>query len=467
MSSVPSNPRDHDLLVVPDSLKEQLASFRGRVWSTKMLESVVIGAVAVLLAFLTVYCVDRFVDTPVMARIVIFFVALGAWLAVPYALHRWVWSNRRLEQLARLLRVREPGVGDQLLSVIELAENEDEQARSRTLCAAAIEQVAETAKGRDFAEAAPTTKLRPLGLVLGACAATAVGLALFFPEAASNAWARFSAPWKDTPRYTFTTIEPLDQNLVVPHGEQTSFIVNLNKDSKWQPDQAKLQFPGLPAFSADRNEGEYGFEIPPQVEPTEMKMTVGDYYKTISVEPKLRPELTEAKARVTLPDYLERSEPLNLDVRSGTLTAVKGSEAIVTAYASRDLLHAKINDKEVEAKNDSFQTVRLSMEEESSKLKMEWQDHDGLAGREPFLLSIKPVDDEFPTVVSQDFPRQAVVLDSEQINFMALTADDFGIKRIGISWKGLDDRLVDPASGGKGDFGWRSRKHFDASTCDV
>jgi hypothetical protein len=45
-------------------------------------------------------------------------------------------------------------------------------------------------------------------------------------------------------------------------------------------------------------------------------------------------------------------------------------------------------------------------------------------------------------------PRQAVILNTEQINFTVLAADDFGVKRIGMSWKGVEDDLVgQPANG--------------------
>ncbi|MEO8270095.1 MAG: hypothetical protein ABI557_10255, partial [Aureliella sp.] len=111
-----SNATRGQRLVVPDSLKRQLREFRDRVWTTKLVEAVVLGVVGLLLAFLTVYVCDRLFDTPRAARLGLFVAALALWLVVPWVVHRWVWKNRRLDQLARLLRVREPNVGDQLLS---------------------------------------------------------------------------------------------------------------------------------------------------------------------------------------------------------------------------------------------------------------------------------------------------------------------------------------------------------------
>lgn len=450
MSSIPTKSRDKDLLVVPAGLQSQLSEFRGRVWTTKMLEALAFAVAAVLLAFLTVYLFDRIWDTPQIARVFLFFGALAAWVAIPYALHRWVWRHRRFDQLARLLRVREPSVGDQLLSVIELAENESEQSRSRTLCAAAIAQVAESASHRDLTQAAPSTRLRMWTSVLGIAALVVAWLAFAFPAASSNAWARFTAPWKNTPRYTFTALKPVADRIVVAHGEEAELLVRLDDASQWQPNQATMQFEGLPSpLTADLEDGVYRFTLPPQLAEVTTKLVVGDYYQSVTLEPKTRPELVGAMAQVRLPDYLQRPEPVQFDVRSGTLAAVQGSQAVINATASRDLDHASINDQAVTVQEASFNTTNLELAEEESKLSMIWRDHDGLEGKEPFEVTVNPSVDEVPTVLSQDFPRQAVVMDSEQINFQALAADDFGVKKIGISWTGLDDTLAEPVVGEK------------------
>lgn len=435
-------------LVVPDSLKRQLHGFRDRVWTTKLIEAVVLGSVGVLLAFLTVYLSDRFFDTPRAARAGLFIAALALWLVVPWAIHRWVWNNRRLDQLARLLRVREPQVGDQLLSAIELADNHSEQSRSPALCAAAIQQVAEAAKNRNFLKATPPTQLRSLSLLLAASAIATILLATLFPTAAGNAWARFSSPWRDTPRYTFTALEPIAPQRVVPHGETTEFQVQLAADTRWHPEQAKLQIGNLPAVSAANVDDRYTFELPPQTAPVSLKLNIGDYAQVIRVEPKLRPELVAAAAQVHLPDYLQRGEPYLQDVRSGSLSAVQGSRVTIESTASRALAAATINDQAVVVQQANFASGEVQLDSDPQQMQMWWQDFDRLAGREPFDLSIKPTQDELPSVVAQDLPRQAVVLDSEQINFQALAADDFGIRAVGIEWRGLDERLVSqPAAG--------------------
>lgn len=444
--STPSDRRP-DLLRVPDTLKQQLSDFRGRVWLTKMAEAFALAIAAVLVAFLAVFLVDRIWDTPKSIRLGIFLATVAIWLVVPWALHRWVWRHRRLDQLARLLRVREPNIGDQLLGVIELADSEDEQARSRTLCAAAIEQVAESAKTRDLSQAAPRSRVRLWGGVVAATAGIAAILFVVAGPAARNALARLAAPWQDTPRYTFTQVDRLSHNYVVPHGETVAWNVTLDEASRWEPEQASIEIAGLPTLVVQRDGRQYKFDLPARTSPTEMLVKVGDFYQTVSLEPKIRPELIGANANIQLPEYLQIPEPLEEDIRSGTLSVVDGSKATLKATASRELASASINEDDVDVAEDSFSSDTFKIQ--AGQMLLTWKDRDGLAGREPFELLLKPAVDEPPSVVTQDLPRQAVLLDSEQLNFKALSADDFGVKRLGVSWKGLDDRLTEPAKGEK------------------
>jgi hypothetical protein len=440
-------------LQLPQSLKQQLIKFRGYVWSTKLVEALFFAILTGLLAFLTVYVTDRFVDTPVLLRYVIFAVSLVIWAIVPFAIYRWIWKNRRPDQLARLLRVREPDIGDQLLSVIELAENDSEQSRSRRLVQAAIGQVATRASERDLRGSAPRHWLRQLGWTIGICASIALGLLLIFPDAAKNAWGRLASPWNPIARYTFATIDELPSNLVVPHGENTPLVVSLRKDSQWTPEQAVVRIGEFTTQQAPLDQQKYAFELPPQVASTPLQVTVGDFYQDVLLEPKHRPELIGLDASVSYPEYLQRQDGLTIDARSGILSVVTGSRATLHATASRELKSAQVTQgtqESVEPSGDKFDTRPLTIEGEESRISLTWKDHDGLEGRQPFELQIKPVEDEAPSVAAQGLPRQAVVLESEQINFSALAADDFGVKRLGISWRTAEGVLVaQPAVGEK------------------
>lgn len=439
------------LLTLPDSLKRQLLAFRGRVWSTKLSEAFALAAFAVLLALLIVFCVDRFVDTSPVIRASILAVMLVTMLAIPYAIYRWVWRNRRLDQLARLMRQREPGIGDQLLGVIELAESDTEQARSRTLCAAAIEQVAGAAKDRDLNAAAPKHRAGWVGVLVGVAAVATVGLTMWSSPAVSSAWSRLISPWGDTPRYTFTTLEPINESMIVPHGESVDWSIQLSSESRWQPDEASILITGYPEqvvpLTTDDAGKRYDFKLPPSTTPTGLMVRVGDFYQDVQLDPQFRPELVAADATIQLPDYLEITEPQQRDVRSGTLSVIEGGKAKISATASRDLETASINQEKVAVRLASFSSDEVRVDQEDRQLELTWRDRDGLEGKAPFELSLKPTPDEAPSVVSQDLPRQAVLLDSEQLNFQAMSADDYGVKRVGLEWKGIDDTLQTPAAG--------------------
>src|SRR5262245_41216816 len=126
--------QSHSQLELPDSLQAQLHAFRRRVWSIKIVEAVCAAGFGILVAFLLMFAVDRLWGTPSWVRVVLFVVAAVGCANLPRAIYRWVWLNRQLEQLARLLTLKHPGIGDQLLGIIELVHSDSEQARSLQLC---------------------------------------------------------------------------------------------------------------------------------------------------------------------------------------------------------------------------------------------------------------------------------------------------------------------------------------------
>src|SRR5262249_13428903 len=169
---------------------------RRRFWSIKMFEAGCGALFGLVAAFLLMFACDRLWNSPVALRLGLFALALGGCAIVPLAMHRWVWRNRRLEPLARLLSPEHPHVGDQLLGIIELVHNDDEQARSRTLCEAAIEQVARDAQKRDFRDSVPNPRHRQWAALVTVPACAALALAVVYPAASGNAWARLLLPWK-------------------------------------------------------------------------------------------------------------------------------------------------------------------------------------------------------------------------------------------------------------------------------
>jgi hypothetical protein len=436
-----------DRLRLPDSLQEQLQQFRRRVWLIKMVEAVASAAFGTLVAYLVLFGLDRLWDTPGWLRLILFVTAALACAQVPLALHRWVWRHRRLEQLALLLARKHPRIGDQLLGIIELVRNDFEQARSRALCEAAIREVARDAQPRDFSDAVPRPRHRLWVLLASAPLAIAVGLFGLFPAAAANAWQRFLAPLANAPRYTFTMLEPVPAKLVVAHGEPFTVAVALKPQTKWHPSEGLGQLGAQHPVKAPLRDGRYEFELPSQIDPGTLHLQIGDSMHDVRIEPTARPELTSVDAAVSLPQYLGRPEREQRDVRAGSISLVRGSEATFTATASRDLRRAQVDGQPRSPSGPAITSSPIAIDE-SRKLEFRWEDALGLSGKEPFVLAITGRDDEAPTISCEDLPRQKVVLDIEQLAFKVRAQDDFGIKNIGIDWQGIENPVVStPAKG--------------------
>jgi hypothetical protein len=434
-------------LQLPAGLQKQLHDFRRRVWSIKMIEAACAAAVAVLTAYLLMFLLDRAWDTPVWLRAGLLGAAVIGCATVPVALHRWVWRNRRLEQLALLLSRKHPQVGDQLLGIIELVRNDFEQARSPALCEAAVREVAKDAQCRDFADAVPDPRHRLWAGLMAVPFVLVLGLFLAFPAAARSAWARLLAPWGNAPRYTFAAVESLPGRLVVPHGEPFSITASLAGDTVWRPGRGEAQFGGQSPVVAPLRDGRYEFDLPPQIDPGWLTVRIGDARQRVSIEPTLRPELTSVVAGVTLPPYLGRAGTLQKDVRGGAIAIVQGSLATFAATASRPLRTAQVDGQSQPPAGATIHSPPTRVQG-ARTIEFRWQDTLGLEGKEPFTLAITGREDEAPSLTCEDLPRQKVVLDSELLSFKIRTQDDFGVKQIGLEWQGVDNPVVtSPAKG--------------------
>ena len=108
-----------------------------------------------------------------------------------------------------------------------------------------------------------------------------------------------------------------------------------------------------------------------------------------------------------------------------------------TATASRGLSFASVDGHPQSPQGAAIQTS-LQNVESLNKIEFQWRDEFDLAGKEPFTLTVTACDDEAPALDCEDLPRSKVVLDSEQLNFRVKAEDDFGVKRVGMEWEGIE-----------------------------
>jgi hypothetical protein len=140
-----------------------------------------------------------------------------------------------------------------------------------------------------------------------------------------------------------------------------------------------------------------------------------------------------------LPAYLAYRSEQRSNVHGGSVSIVKGAEAAFEARASRPLASAALDGAQQTLAGDKITTGYTAVTQDAER-KLTWQDMDGLTPRDPLLLKIRAVEDEAPKIIARRETQEQVVLESEVVTFDLTAADDFGVKRAGLEWKGAQDQ---------------------------
>ncbi len=422
---------------LPPDLEAKLADFRRRVWIVKLAEGILAALFGLALSYLAVFILDRFCETPAWLRFCILLAgAATLGLGLPLKWHRWVWRQRRLEDVARLIRLSFPRLGDQLLGIVELVRREEgASGRSERLVQAAIAQTAEAVKNRDFHKAVPHARHRQWGIAAASVIVVVVLAFAVVNSAARNALIRWIAPWSNTERFTFADIQPLPSSMVVPYDESFPLPVKLRPDTQWSPSEGHGHIGDQPDVKAALNSGIYPFVFPPQKQDGTLALSLGDVRKTMQIVPKTRPELSDLKVHLKLPDYLGYKTEPTLDVRDASVEILKGSQAAFEAKAIRDIDSATLDGAPQKVDGGTILTTYDAVTQDADR-QFNWKDHDGLTPREPLVLKVRAGEDQPPTIVARRDSLEEVVLDSEVVTFNLTATDDFGVKEVGLAWTG-------------------------------
>ncbi|MCY3720875.1 MAG: hypothetical protein OXG97_01490 [Candidatus Poribacteria bacterium] len=430
---------------IPPRMKAALERYQKRVWTIKLAEGGLAAIFGILVSYIIVFCLDRVFDTPTLLRVLILGVGMvGMVFLFPMKYYNWVWKHRQLEGVARLLQQKFPRFGDHVLGIVELAQNREDQLSSPTLVEAAMRQVDAEVARHNLADAVPNPRHRrwayaaALPLVLVVIGTVAI------PATSWNTFARWLTPWRNVERYTFAQLEGEPGVRVVPYAEPFDMEARLKEDSPWKPESGEARYANQTPVVATRDEATYRFQLPPQTRDGHLKLRVGDARRTIPIEPKLRPALTQLIAKVELPVYLQRSEPLVEDVRGGTLSLLKGSTAVLEATATRALAEATLNGRPQRVDGARVTTEPIKTIEKQIELQLAWRDRFGLAAREPQVIQLEAREDESPRVSFNKLNNNRVVLSSEVLTFEVQAGDDFGVKRVGLEWEGIGNPIHNP-----------------------
>lgn len=469
----PSPSKQSHLAPIPDGLQKQLDAFRKRLWHVKIAEAFLAGCAGLLVSFLLVFLLDRFIETPPTLRLVIL-LSGSSLIAIfaPYWIHRWVYRHRYENQLARLISARFPKLGDRLLGAVEL---QDQKERTETLSpqlrAAAMRTVAADASKVDLTSALPNPRHRKWFSAVIGLLVISISLMLFVPEAGLNSLKRWLMPYAQTDRFTFTRLDlsALGTPEHIPYGEAFSLNIPLAKDTGHKPKLARARYGNGEWIEAPLSNGAYTFNFPGQRAQDLVTIEAHDAYHRLPFEPVMRPEVEKIHATVKLPDYLQRANQ-NADLRSGYITLVEGSSMSIAATTTRKLLSASAelitlpreneyteppqreNDEAGQAQDKQAvaEQLKLTLDGktltsagipvalESLLLTIQWQDIYQLSAANPFQIRIEPVADLAPSSYIQGVEREHIMLAEETIQFDVIAEDDYGLKACGIAWEGTE-----------------------------
>ena len=490
---------------LPESLKRQLTSFRGRLWRVKVAEAVLAGLFGLLFSYLLVFGLDRLWDTPPLVRLGILLGGTSLFvLFAPYWIHRWVFGHRREEQLARLIARKLPRLGDRLLGVVELqGQNESKESLSPELREAAMQSVARQAKGRSFENALPNARHRTWSLAVLTTFVMAGAALVFVPKPGLNALWRWLMPLSDTPRYTFTKIDPFAKTVIVPYDEPFEIVFTLNSDSDNRPGQGSARL-GIqdPVSATLANNRSYTFKFPGQREDGRVSVQIGDSRHAVKVRPLSRPDIQSVAAVISYPEYLQLKDKKK-DLRLGTLSSdvVIGSKVSLEAttlnertlesgtltvrvlpkLTERDIFddfedplpgpddgegegEENPDGEELEESDapklaeekpappevfaltvsgDHMASPSVELGENPIELQLNWRDQHGLEDHGGRRIRVEPLADQSPLAYIQGIERQTVITVNKSVQFEILAEDDYGAKHIGYEWVGQFTKPTD------------------------
>ncbi|MDG1358235.1 MAG: hypothetical protein P8P36_08585 [Akkermansiaceae bacterium] len=476
--------RQSHLAPIPNGLQRQLQTFRRSLWRIKVTEALLAGCLGLVASFLMVFLLDRLFETPASLRLIILLTGTSLFTVfAPYWIHRWVYRHRREHQLARLISIRFPNLGDRLLGAIELQDQKEKTENlSPQLRAAAMRDVAKEASKLDLTAALPHPSQRKWLLAVVALSCVTAALLIGAPDAGINSFKRWIMPYASTERFTFTRLDlsAIGTPERVPYGEAFSLTIPLAKDTGHKPMEARARYGNDDWVQAARVKDTYTFHFAGQRAMDTVTVEAHDARHELPFEPVMRPETEGIEARVELPDYLQRSDSTS-DLRSGYISLLEGSSMSIETTTTRKLLSASaelvtlpqheqtqpttpsIEDSTAsEPTNKTIsKTVKLEIEgktltsepfavaKQAMILTVDWRDIYKLSAATPFQIRIEPVQDQAPSSYLNEIERQHIMLEEETIEFKIVAEDDFGLKACGISWEGSFSKPTtgSPASG--------------------
>ncbi len=397
-----------------------------------------------ILSFLILFFSDRIWATPPVVRSVIFLggIAVSVLAALNWARH-WIWHRRDWRQLARMVQKKYRRLGDRLLGIVELANEQRHLANfSPALYHAAIHQVATEAEKFDFSQSVSSRTARKLAAGAIALFAALLVISAMLPSATGNAFLRWAAPLSNIERYTLVKLDGFPSQLIVPHGEPFDVSGLVKYRSFWKPSKVLGLFARQPEIAAAAQSGQVKLHVPGQVDRGFLTVCVGDAQTQIEVLPTHRPSLEGLSALVKLPSYLRYPDETEA-VQGRAFQALEGSAVSFEGKVSRPLAAAALQkeDDTVPLKVDgpTF-TSAAAQPTGGTELTFSWKDKLGLSNAVPWKLSLETKKDAPATPELPDLPREYQMLANDVMRIRVVAEDDYGVRDYGLIWETTSDK---------------------------
>jgi len=436
---MPQNDRD-TLVDLPQGLRRQFEQAAQRLWRVETATAAGGIAASLLFSWLAVFVSDRLWETPVWLRVVIFLCGLGGAAAAILAWARhWVWRRRDLRALAALVQKKYRRLGDRLLGIVELANEQEHLSNfSPALYHAAITQVAEEAEKFDFRQSVNARPAKNFGWTAAALALCLLAASLALPQASGNAFLRWIEPGANVPRYTLVVLDGFPREMVVPHGEPFEISGTVRYRSFWKPSRVLAGFGRQAGIQSAAQSGTVRLQIPGQMEEGVLKVRVGDALAQVAILPSHRPSLQQLSASIHWPDYLRYPDEAQ-PVQGGTFRALEGSRVSFVGTVSRPLAAASMqgggpNPVPLKVEGPAFATEPAEAPAEG-ELVFNWRDQLGLTNASPWRLALQQESDQPPLPDLPDQPRTSAILAGDVMRIRAEAQDDFGVRELGLTWE--------------------------------
>ena len=426
---------------IPDALRQQFAVVLRRLWRVETTMAVCLAAAGLFGSYLVLFFSDRLWDSPGWLRLGLLAAGVGITVgSVIWWAARWVFHKRDTRALAKLVQRRYRRLGDRLLGIVELADEEKRPAIfSPALYKAAISQVAGEALKLDFRETVNPRPARQRAVIAAALVAVAVVAWAVIPQAGWNTLQRWGLPAADISRHTLVRLAGFPGEMVVAKGEPFDVSGAVEYRSFWEPRKASAQFNDSKPIRADIAGTNVNFSVPGQVENGALTVKVGDARHAVAVRPVQRPAMRELHARIELPAYLQHPVR-NETVQAAFLPVLRGSKVSFQGRVSRELNQAQVTIDEVAkpmtVRGDNFSSPAHEVGG-TSHFAFTWRDKHDLAGAAAWQLNVEATDDLAPRPDLGALGRDLAILETEVLELNATVRDDFGVKEAGLEWRAI------------------------------